>query len=376
MSDQITYDDKVDLQVATNIANINKVTASDMNEIKNVVNNNADDIDVANNNITQLHNNKLDIADVLNQASTDTDKPYSADYLNDKLVSVGTTAPTDGRRVWFKESKNVLVPNFNNDYTNTKTGITLTYNNGTYRVQGTATSDYFFTIADQNQKDLRAKLLSGKYYLSGAPSGSSNSTYWLQIYGISATGTSVVQTFEEGLRINNFVNEAQNFNISIFVKANQTIDILFKPQLEEGEKTSFEPYIEPSINVDGEKWVDKVSDTGWVNISSYVNTSNFAIRTNDTIKARRIGNIVYFKGEIYCKTALNNHSGTIMYGIPSIFRPTTQYSRCGVKYDLGVPYNIFIATNGNIVVSESQNISVTPDYKGYQLTNLSGYIVD
>lgn len=111
MSDQITYDNKVDLQVATNIANINKVTASDMNEIKNVVNSHADDIDVANNNITDLNNNKLDADAVQNQASTDTDKPYSADYLNDKLVSVGTTAPTDGRRVWFCKSNNL----FNSD---------------------------------------------------------------------------------------------------------------------------------------------------------------------------------------------------------------------------------------------------------------------
>lgn len=38
MSNQITYDDKVDLNVATEIANINKVTAADMNEIKQVVN--------------------------------------------------------------------------------------------------------------------------------------------------------------------------------------------------------------------------------------------------------------------------------------------------------------------------------------------------
>ena len=38
MSNQITYDDKVDLNIATDVANINKVTAADMNEIKSVVN--------------------------------------------------------------------------------------------------------------------------------------------------------------------------------------------------------------------------------------------------------------------------------------------------------------------------------------------------
>ena len=119
MSDQITYDDKADLIVDTTIDDKFKVSASDMNEIKNVVNANAqemdlnkakvqDDIAVINNNITDLNNNKLDINAVLNQASTDTDKPYSADYLNDKLVSVGATAPENGERVWFKKSKNLL----------------------------------------------------------------------------------------------------------------------------------------------------------------------------------------------------------------------------------------------------------------------------
>ena len=119
MSDQITYDDKADLIVDTIIDDMFKVSASDMNEIKEVVNANAqemddnktevqDDIAVINNNITDLNNNKLDINAVLNEASTDTDKTYSADYLNDKLVSVGVEAPTDGRRVWFKKSENIF----------------------------------------------------------------------------------------------------------------------------------------------------------------------------------------------------------------------------------------------------------------------------
>lgn len=97
MSDQITYEDKVDLQVATNIANINKVTASDMNEIKSVVNGNADEVG----DITTL---------------TTTDKTSVVDAVNElnapeKWVSVGTTAPTDGRKVWFKTIDNSIVVN-------------------------------------------------------------------------------------------------------------------------------------------------------------------------------------------------------------------------------------------------------------------------
>ena len=68
MSDQITYDDKADLIVDTTIDDMFKVSASDMNEIKNVVNSHADDIDVANNNITDLNNNKLDVSKIWGQA--------------------------------------------------------------------------------------------------------------------------------------------------------------------------------------------------------------------------------------------------------------------------------------------------------------------
>lgn len=91
---EITYDDKVDLQVATNIANINKVTASDMNEIKNVVNNNAEEVG----DITSLTTtDKTNVVNAVNELNTP-----------EKWVSVGATAPTDGRRVWFKYSKNIL----------------------------------------------------------------------------------------------------------------------------------------------------------------------------------------------------------------------------------------------------------------------------
>ena len=91
---EITYDDKVDLQVATNIANINKVTASDMNEIKNVVNGNAEEVG----DITSL---------------TTTDKTSVVNAVNElnapeKWVSVGATAPTDGTRVWFAKGKNLF----------------------------------------------------------------------------------------------------------------------------------------------------------------------------------------------------------------------------------------------------------------------------
>ena len=98
MSEQITYDDKVDLVVATNTANINKVTANDMNEIKSVVNANADTLVTTNSNIGTLYN------------LTTTDKTSVVNAINElnapeKWVNVGATNSNDGRRVWFSKSR-------------------------------------------------------------------------------------------------------------------------------------------------------------------------------------------------------------------------------------------------------------------------------
>ena len=145
---EITYDDKVDLQVATNIANINKVTASDMNEIKNVVNGNADEVG----DITSL---------------TTTDKTNVVNAVNElnapeKWVSVGATAPTDGRRVWFEYSRNILPENL---YMATRTlnGITYTNNgNGIISFSGTATANTSIQIIPDSKMSFKA---GQPYYL-------------------------------------------------------------------------------------------------------------------------------------------------------------------------------------------------------------------
>lgn len=358
MSDQITYDDKTDLIVDTTIDNMFKVTASDMNEIKSVVNTNAEEIGDTTSLTTT---DKTNVVNAINELN-----------VPEKWVSVGTTAPTDGRRVWFKNSRNLIEPLM---ATATLNGVTCTNNgDGSFTLNGTATANASFRInqSTYNGKD-NLKSYNGTYTLScnelenGLELNVMQNLTWVSPLKMVNSNVPVTATIDKNDCFI-YINVANGKSVN---------NLTIRPMLQKGSvATGFEPYVNPSINVDGEKWIDKVNDTGWIDITNYINTSNFAVRTGDTIKARRIGNIVYFKGEIYCKTALSSHNVNIMNGIPSVFRPTAQYSRCGVKYDLGVPYNIFIATNGNIVVSEGQNISVTPDYKGYQLTNLSGFLVD
>ena len=246
MSDQITYDNKVDLQVATNIANINKVTASDMNEIKSVVNGNATATETE---LTRLETDKLNIADVLNQASTDTDKPYSADYLNDKLVSVGTEAPTDGERVWFGKSKNIL-PQNKYIATTTINGITYTNNgDGTFNLNGTATANKTIEIIPANNFQLEQ---GQAYYLYSSVPYNTN-TFNLSIamtdngslkfMTANSTYTPIAQPTQERLGIyipNGTTVNATNVKLML-VKGNTAPSV-------------YEPYVEPSINVDEEEW--------------------------------------------------------------------------------------------------------------------------
>lgn len=246
MSDQITYDNKVDLQVATNIANINKVTASDMNEIKSVVNGNATATETE---LTRLETDKLNIADVLNQASTDTDKPYSADYLNDKLVSVGTEAPTDGERVWFGKSKNIL-PQNKYIATTTINGITYTNNgDGTFNLNGTATANTTIQIIPEYIINMEA----GKnYYL-----------YCSEPYNSNTFNFSIVITVGSSTRYllaNNTLTLSQtptNEKLQFYIANGLSVaKNNIKVMLVEGNTAPsvYEPYVEPSINVDEEEW--------------------------------------------------------------------------------------------------------------------------
>lgn len=78
----ITYTNKVDLNTDNSIPAINKVVAADMNEIKNVVNNNAQELD------------DLVIPGIKNAQSDSTTDAYSCDYVNGQLnskVDMGTT---------------------------------------------------------------------------------------------------------------------------------------------------------------------------------------------------------------------------------------------------------------------------------------------
>lgn len=147
-----------------------------------------------------------------------------------------------------------------------------------------------------------------------------------------------------------------------------------------GENVEKEIYVKNDNGV-FEKFVNvselEKIDTGWVDMTQYINTTYFRARPNYSPKARRIGNVVYWQGEVYCHTSPNTNSIEILREIPTQFRSNYQHSVSGVHY-MGdtEPYNIFTDGNAIINVSQKNNIAVQDEVFGYQLSNLSGYLVD
>lgn len=123
----------------------------------------------------------------------------------------------------------------------------------------------------------------------------------------------------------------------------------------------------------------ELQDTGWVAISSYL-TSKFSARggtsSNWAPYVRRIGNIVYFKGEVYCNSSVGNSEATIISGLPTYFCPTeAQYNNCGVRWKSN-PFMIYANNSGSIIVGETSNITTQQEWQGYSLSNLSGMHTD
>lgn len=234
---EITYDDKVDLQVATNIANINKVTASDMNEIKNVVNNNAEEVG----DITSL---------------TTTDKTSVVNAVNElnspeKWVSVGATAPTDGTRVWFAKGKNLLNTKgivkgrLDDGVIGYESGTTsLTYDNNSFSFTTNVNyrgcvSDYISRIASSYVFNSNA--LNSAYSLTIACYDENK--IWLSNAYVDVESGGTKRTFS--------ISDATKYIRLYFSLSTAGTITINNPMLEKGSTaTTYEPYIEQSINVD------------------------------------------------------------------------------------------------------------------------------
>ena len=272
MSDLITYDDKIRLK-SQNVSEKYKVTAGDMNEIKSVVNTNVELVDEIN-------------------------KP-------ENWVSVGTTAPTDGERVWFEKGKNLFDGQLElgmYDETGAKATSNANYRNvAPINVQPSTT--YTFSINGTSQK------------------------YVIYLYKKDGTFIRV-----DILTSGTFTTPAEAYllNFRCF-NADFTSDYAnLKIQLEQGSNaTSYEPYIEPSINVDEEEWynpnnIEKYS-TKEIKIGTWIDgkpiyrrvlkytltldNNNYGAYTSEADLIKSIDSLIDLRFFVY--------NGTLIFAIPN-----------------------------------------------------------
>lgn len=118
------------------------------------------------------------------------------------------------------------------------------------------------------------------------------------------------------------------------------------------------------------------NDTGWISISSYLDTSNFAERKQYPLKLRKIGNIVYLTGEFY---KINNvgsasYAFKALNALPQEYRPAQgfQFSSGGKQFSLNNPYTIWIQDDGCIYINPT-NFNPTEDFQGFSLSNIGCY---
>ena len=119
----------------------------------------------------------------------------------------------------------------------------------------------------------------------------------------------------------------------------------------------------------------KKDDTGWIDASQYINTTYFAARSGYTPAYRKIGNQVFWRGEVYCHTAPNSSQESILTNLPSSIMPYLQHTGAGQQYEIGTTYAIWMGAN-SVIIRNQNNIVATYDYQGYALSNLSTYLTD
>ena len=120
------------------------------------------------------------------------------------------------------------------------------------------------------------------------------------------------------------------------------------------------------------------NDTGWISISSYLDTSKFKERAQYPLKLRKIGNIVYLAGEFY---KINNTSSPnamkVLNALPSTYRPATgfQFSGGGKQFGVDNVYSIWIQDDGCVYIDPT-NFNPTEDFQGFSLSNIGSYPTD
>ena len=286
---KITYNNKVALITNPDIADENKITDNDMNEIKQVVNENAINI------------------------SNEVDEDYRVNFLKGKnLINCNafTSYSTTGVNVTTSKTDGLL------DYINvTKSSSTS---------ENIFISICNFTFSKE----------TGTYNLSGCPSGGGESTY--QLYFKDITTTQDVYPRNDGTPASVSLTKGHNYTLYLRLNASATFtDKKFYPMLLPTTETdtSYEPYITPSIKVDGDTIVSKMEKVNYFN-SSWLE-SGFYVHTNSNYFYKNADGLITFQIGVKTSNAISIGATTAIMNIPNELMPKANTTFAGYSYQKG-----------------------------------------
>lgn len=113
-------------------------------------------------------------------------------------------------------------------------------------------------------------------------------------------------------------------------------------------------------------------DTGWINISSYVNSSNMSVRSGYTPFIRVRDGILYLKGQVYISTKPTGTPNNVILfqNIPLNFLPTDQVSGGGLTYSEKRNYSLY--TENGTIRGSCTSFEVQAQNAGFDISVLSG----
>lgn len=290
-------------------------------------------------------------------------------------IIVSSTIPTnENEKIWFKKGKNFLnltyckITNTNAISQWQKNNITVTSKGG----WGNALIDGYVVE-------------NGKSYIFSVDYTNSEA---------SNTGIIIYNENDETLNFQSATTQSGRFEVAFTANTNK-IKIKFSAnntsenknnvvtytnvQMESGTTaTSFEEYIEKEIYCKGNngEW-DKFTeekDTGWIDMSAYVNTENFAARIGLPPMARKIGKVVYWMGYVYCIKDVNTWQADIMINLPEWAGSNNEVARTFSTWSV---WNYGTMYVGGSVIRIGQNSNIQNvgenNWQGYSLAVISGY---
>lgn len=216
---RITYDDKVAINNDTSVPDINKCKADDLNEIKNVVNNNA---------------NEIPTTDYLVNVYTSVDTDYRVNFLSSRNLFDKNNI--NKLNAYFESSGGAIIEN---DY-NRVLYIPCTPNTDYTFTQGTSSiSNHIFQVATTTTKPEINTIVYDFV---------DKTNYSTFTYTTNATAKYLVIRIRGGDDVDTFYNGVQ---------------------IEKGDIASpYEPFIQKTINVDDNKFTDTI------NVGTEVNSAN------------------------------------------------------------------------------------------------------